>query len=85
MLTRDDLIDLLVRHIDGERSSPSPKPIRNAFSSLPELKGRKFLTEFELKRQLTGPSQQLTIPKDAILSPLALEWLALGRIKVVRE
>ena len=85
MLTRDDIIDLLVGHIAGERSSPAKIPIRKESSRLPELRGRRFLTERELKGLLTGPSQQLTIPKDAILSPLALEWLALGRIKIVRE
>lgn len=85
MLTRNDLIDLIVRYIGAERGSAPKELIRKESSRLPELRGRRFLTEYELKRQLTGQSQQLTIPKDAIVSPLALDWLALGRIKVVRE
>ncbi|MBI5624551.1 MAG: hypothetical protein HY924_12300 [Elusimicrobia bacterium] len=46
---------------------------------------RLFLSEYDVKRRLTPHSQQLKIPKDAILSPLALDWLVLRGICIVKE
>ena len=49
------------------------------------LRGRRFLSEREIRKALTPGAQQLTIAKDAIVSPLALDWLALKGIRIVRE
>lgn len=76
MLKRDDVIDLIVRHIEAE---PAPG------GGLPEARGRLFLSEYEIKKRLTPGAQLLTIPEGAIISPLALDWLALGGIKIVRQ
>lgn len=43
-----------------------------------------FLSEYEIKKALTPGAQQLTIPKEAILSPLAVEWMELKGIRVIR-
>ena len=48
-------------------------------------KGRLFLSEYDIKKRLTGGGTRLTIPKDAIVSPLAQDWLTLKGIAVVRE
>ena len=75
MWTRNDLVDWLM-----ERMAPSTAAIKG-----PEPKRKVFLSEYEIKRMLTPQSQHLTIPKEAILSPLAVDWLTLKGIKVVRE
>lgn len=77
MWTRDDLIDVLMARL-AHLAEPAP-------GSRPAKKGRVFLSEYEIKRMLTPLSQHLTIPKEAILSPLAVDWLTLKGIKVVRE
>jgi hypothetical protein len=96
VLKGDDLIDLIVQrllmkeeHSGGSdaRSSPQGPAVWQPRVSHPPMapRGRVFLTEYEIKKRLTPRTQQLTIPREAILSPLALEWLALEGIKIVRE
>lgn len=85
MFTRDDLIDLIVSHLrphDGARVAPLKEKCYPD-SMLP--KGRIFLSEHEIKKRLTGSAQHLTIPKEAIISPLALDWLVLRGVKIIRE
>ncbi|MCX5797849.1 MAG: hypothetical protein NTY77_20355 [Elusimicrobia bacterium] len=91
MLTRDDLIDIILERLGTDVGPRAPKvaaapvcpPARSRLDD--EMRGRKFLSEYEIKKQLTGNSQELRIPRDSILSPLAVDWLALGRIKIIRE
>ena len=76
MLTRDDLIDILVAGL------PTGGPAR-ASSAGP--KGRSFLSEYEIKKRLTADGKRLTIASNSIVSPLALDWLTLQGIEIVRE
>lgn len=48
-------------------------------------KGKVFLSEYDIKKRLTGGGGPLTIPKDAIISPQAADWLTLKGIKIIRE
>jgi hypothetical protein len=48
-------------------------------------KGRRFLSDYEVRRMLTPGSQLLRIPRGAILSPLAQDWLALKGVRAVSE
>ena len=88
MLTRDDLIDLIVAGLakagpaSYASAAPAPAP---AATGLQVLKGRVFLSEYEIKKRLTAGGNRLTIPKQSILSPLALDWLTLQGIEIVRE
>ncbi len=90
MLTRDDLIDLIVAGLAkagpaaavSAPAKPSPAP-KGAPPRGPE--GRLFLSEYEIKKRLTVSGNRLTIPRNSILSPLALDWLTLTRIEIVRE
>jgi hypothetical protein len=75
MLKRDDVIDLIVRHLqEAGGGTAAVKP-----------RGRLFLSEYDVKKRLTPGAQHLTIPEGAIISPLALDWLVLQGIKVVRN
>jgi hypothetical protein len=99
MLTRDDLIDIVMERLlaasgasgartqgapaGGAAAAAPPAPLRGRPADEP--RGRRFLSEYDIRKQLTGNSQELRIPRDSIISPLAVDWLTLGRIKIVRE
>ena len=78
MLTRSDLLDVFLRHM-----LPTPFPRGSSAGARPRPRGRSFLTEYEIKKALTPGAKDLTIPKDAIVSPLAQEWLALKGIRII--
>ena len=50
----------------------------------PRRSVRLFLSEHEIKRMIT-PQKILRVPVNAILSPLALDWLLLKGVQVIRE
>jgi hypothetical protein len=81
LFTRHDLVDTIVRHLRPPRKE----------AAAPRLSpdgpiGRLFLTESDIKKRLlTGGGTRLTIPPDAIISPLAADWLVLKGVTVVRE
>ena len=89
MLKRDDLIDLIVRHLTEAKPASVEPSIRNnvnegqAGPAAP--KGRLFLSEHDIKKRLTPGQTRLTIPKESIISPLAADWLVLQGIQVIRE
>ena len=101
MLTRDDLIDIFVERLTprpmpssvacrvGERGRPAAGatlPPASKQSRLDvELPGRKFLSEYDIRKQLTADAQVLRIPKESIISPLAADWLILRRVKIIRQ
>ena len=81
MLTRDDLIDIVIAYLataKGAIGALRPwKPMGPA--------GRPFLSESDIKKRLTPGGLRLTIPGNAILSPLVADWLTLRGIEVIRE
>ena len=95
MLTRDDLIDIVMERLPMSMAGGAlpPAPAREAVPPTAprrsrvdgEMQGRKFLSEYEIRKQLTVNSQELRITKDSIISPLAEDWLTLRRIKIIRE
>ncbi|OGS40720.1 MAG: hypothetical protein A2506_02505 [Elusimicrobia bacterium RIFOXYD12_FULL_66_9] len=76
MLTRDDLVDIIVAGLskDGPAAVSAKGP-----------KGRRFLSEHDIKKRLTAGGKRLTIPMNSIVSPLALDWLTLQGIEIVPE
>lgn len=80
MLTRDDLIDILVAGL--AKTKPAAAVARLWSPTGPA--GRLFLSEHEIKKRLTPGGVRLTIPDNAILSPLVTDWLTLRGIEVVR-
>lgn len=87
MFTRDDLIDAIVAHLQGDapRVPGFAPPKEQAFPNSMLPKGRIFLSEHEIKKRLTVDGEHLTIPRDAIISPLASDWLVLKGIKITQE
>jgi hypothetical protein len=82
-MTRDDLIDVIIGHLRSAQGKAQPASSNKKAASEP--RGRLFLTEHDIKKRLTAGRAELTIPKDAILSPLAVDWLVLKGVKIVRE
>ncbi len=78
MLTRDDLIDIIVAGL------AKAKPAATTWLSTGPI-GRLFLSEHDIKKRLTPGGLRLTIPGNAILSPLVSDWLTLRGIEVIRE
>jgi hypothetical protein len=91
MLTRDDLIDILVAGLAKAGPAPvvpvpsGPGGARAAKAPVPGPKGRPFLSEYDIRKRLTAGGNRLTIPRQSIVSPLALDELALRGIEIVRE
>jgi hypothetical protein len=75
-----DLADVFLRHL---RAPFAPAKAPETRAAKPPRR-RIFLTEHEIKKALTQGTSRLTIPKDAIVSPLAQDWLALKGIAVHR-
>jgi hypothetical protein len=91
VLTRDDLIDLIVAGLaKAGPAAASSAPEKSAPAAPKGLApsgpaGREFLSEYEIKKRLTPGGNRLTIPRHSIVSPLALDWLILRGIVIVRE
>lgn len=83
MFTRNDLVDVILRHLAAVEPVPPDKERPRHPPMLP--KGRIFLSEYELKKRLTPQAQQLKIPRGAIVSPLAADWLVLKGVRIIEE
>ncbi len=81
MLTRDDLIDIIVAGLAKAKPAAAVARLWNATGPA----GRVFLSEYDIKKRLTPGGLSLTIPGTAILSPLVADWLTLRGIEVIRE
>ena len=81
MLTRDDLIDIIVAGL--AKATPAAVAARAWLATGPA--GRLFLSEYDIKKRLTPGGLRLTIPGNAIISPLVSDWLTLRGIEVMRE
>lgn len=83
-----DITDAFLRALAPVRAPAAPAPPalpEPPKPGIPLQKGRPFLSEYHVRKALTPGSSTLTIPKDAIVSPLALEWLALKGIRIVHS
>lgn len=85
-----DITDAFLRALapvrgEAPRAAPPPPAAAPQAPFAPPRKGRVFLSEYHIRKALTPGSRDLTIPKDAIVSPLALEWLALQGVRIVRS
>ena len=98
MLTRDDIIDVIIAGLaKAMPAAPVPAPAKPFVAAPPPVpkarpsglpppgpKGRAFWSEYDIKKALTPGGKRLTLPADAIVSPLAADWLTLRGIEIVR-
>lgn len=85
MHTREDLIDWVLEYLRASRPQAAPPPGAASANAGPRAAGRTFLSEHDVRRRLTGDARELRIPKGSIVSPLAVDWLALRGIRVIEE
>jgi len=83
VLTRDDLIDIIVAGL--AKATPAAVAARAWLATGREPTRKVFLSEYDIKKRLTPGGLHLTIPGNAILSPLVSDWLTLRGIEVIRE
>jgi hypothetical protein len=83
VLTRDDLLDILASALAPAKAAAAAPPRSKALPP-PGPKGRPFLSEFDIKKRLTPGARTLTLPPDAIISPLVGDWLTLRGIEISR-
>jgi len=79
MLTKGALEDLIMEHL---RPAPGAAP---AVKKVRELKKRVFLSDWELRRLYKAGDRTVSVPANAILSPLSLDWLDYDGITVLRS
>jgi hypothetical protein len=97
MLTRDDLIDLIVSQLTplkAGNSAPAPStPGDRRTADMGKQKagktsdgpaGRIFVSEYEIKKLLKPGAKEIRLPAGAIVSPLAADWLTLQGVRIVR-
>jgi len=80
VLTQDDLVELIVSHLLKAGGGAQARP-----QKAPAPRGRRFISEYELRRMIAPGASRVLVPKDAIVSPMALDWLVLKGIAVERE
>lgn len=80
MLTKGAVEDLICEHLSrADRGALAPAVKR------PAPVRKMFLSDWELRRLYKPGSRSLTVPANAILSPLSLDWLDYNGVKVVRN
>ena len=97
MISAEDIVDLVWESLKenrpghkaegvpghpGRRGLMIREPYNRPYTSLPT--GRVFFSEYDIKRMIQG-DQVLRLPRGAIVSPLAQEWLTLKRVRIIRE
>jgi hypothetical protein len=80
VLTRDDLIDIVIASLAKAKGAAG---VARAWDPTGPIR-KVFLSEYDIKKRLTAGGLRLTIPENAILSPLVTDWLTLRGIEVVR-
>lgn len=78
MLTPDDLADALWEHL----RPPAVPPRRAVREWERELSARRFLSDREVRLRVPADAREVVLPRGAIVSPLALEWLEFKKIPV---
>jgi hypothetical protein len=80
MLTKGAVEDLICEHLSrADRGSLAP------VGKKPVPARKIFISDWELRRLYKPGSRGLTVPANAILSPLSLDWLDYNGVKVVRN
>ena len=81
MLTKGAVEDLIYRHLFREdRGGAAP-----AGAGKPAPVKRMFISDWELRRLYKPGARSVSVPANAILSPLSLDWLDYNGVRVVRN
>lgn len=79
MLTKGAIEDLIMQHLSPVGRA-APPAVKNA-----QAAGKRvFISDWELRRSYKPGSRTVTVPANAIISPLSIDWLDFGGIAVIR-
>ncbi len=81
MLTKSHIEDLLMRHLSDDKNQAAVPARRK----VPELKKKVFISDLELRRALAPGGRTISVPSNAIISPLAADWLEYDGIEIIRS
>ncbi len=79
MLTKGAVEDLIMQHLSGGQGGAASSVKR---ATVREKK--VFLPDLELRRLYVRGSKTVTVPHNAIISPLSLDWLDYDGVRVIR-
>lgn len=79
MLSKGALEDIVMEHLGRKAGAPSRAPRK-----VPELKKRIFLSDREMRGLCRPGARTVKVPANAIVSPLAMDWLDYDGIEIVR-
>lgn len=71
MFTKNDLVDAIFEKLNMNKSDEKPV-------------NRIFLSDWEMRKMLQPGASEIRIPANAIISPLALDWIEFKKIKIIR-
>ena len=80
MLTKGAIEDLIAEHLFRQ----GPGRAAPAHRKVPELGKKIFLSDLELRKKLAPGARSITVAHNAIISPLALDWLDYDGIEIIR-
>ena len=80
MLTKGAVEDLIMEHLSRQGKGEAPLARK-----VPDLRKKTFLSDWDARRLYKAGSRTLRVPADAIISPLALDWLDFNGIEIIRE
>jgi hypothetical protein len=80
-LNINDLTDIVAGFLLGDK-----KPdVSNQKKTVKSLGKRIFLSDYDIRKLLLPKEKALRVPRNAIISPLSLDWIEFNGIKVVYE
>ncbi len=79
MLSKGALEDIIMEHLTRK---PGARPA--APRKVPELKKKVFLSDREMRGLCKPGMKTVKVPANAIVSPLALDWLDYDGMEIVR-
>lgn len=79
MLSKGALEDIIMEHLTRKPGARAAAPRK-----VPELKKKVFLSDSEMRGLCKPGMKAVKVPANAIVSPLALDWLDYDGIEIVR-
>ena len=79
MLSKGALEDIIMEHLTRKSGACAAAPRK-----VPELKKKVFLSDRDMRALCGSGARTVKVPANAIVSPLALDWLDYDGIEIVR-
>jgi len=81
MLTKGAVEDIIMLHL-SRRGLAGAAPVSK---KVPELEKKVFLSDWEIRRMVKPGQRSITVPRNAIISPLSHDWLDYDSISIIRR